>query len=193
MITLLAIFLSYLVGSISSAILICKLFGLPDPRKEGSQNPGTTNVLRIGGKKAAIFTLIGDVVKGVIPVVIAKACGLSSSLVSLVALAAFLGHLYPIYFKFRGGKGVATAFGCLIALSWPLGILLAATWIFVAVLFRYSSLAALIAALFAPFYGWYFTNAYDTGIITFISLLLFVRHGSNIQKLIQGKENKIGE
>ncbi len=183
--------LAYLFGSISSAIITCKLMRLPDPRKQGSGNPGATNVLRFGGKKAAIVTLIGDVMKGVLPVLIAKWVGLDDVGLSLVAFAAFIGHLYPIFFRFQGGKGVATAFGCLVALSWPLGLSLLATWLVVALVFRYSSLAAVIAALAAPFYAWYWTQNHFTLVTTLIGILLIYRHHNNIRNLIAGKESKI--
>lgn len=188
-----AMVIAYLFGSISSAIIICKVMGLPDPRKEGSKNPGATNVLRIGGKKAAIIALIGDTLKGVIPVLIAKWYGLNNLGLALVAFAAFLGHLYPIFFHFKGGKGVATAFGCLIALDVKIGLAIGTTWLIMAFLFRYSSLAAITAAIFAPFYAWYFTNWIFTITIAIISALLIIRHLSNIQNLLAGKESKIGQ
>lgn len=191
--TLIAIIIAYLFGSISSAIVVCKIMGLPDPRTEGSRNPGATNVLRIGGKKAAIITLIGDVLKGVIPVLAAKWYGFDTLSLSLITFAAFLGHLYPVFFGFQGGKGVATAFGCVITLAWPVGVALAITWFLVAVLFRYSSLAALIAALLSPFYMWYLTNWDYTIMASLISVLLIYRHKENIRKLLAGKETKIGK
>lgn len=191
--TLIAVVLAYLIGSISSAIVVCKIMGLPDPRTEGSRNPGATNVLRIGGKKAAIITLIGDVLKGVIPVLAAKLYGFDTLSLSLITFAAFLGHLFPIFFRFQGGKGVATAFGCLIALSWPVGLSLAATWLLMAIVFRYSSLSALVASLLAPLYTWYFTNRDYTIMVCVISVLLIIRHRSNIRNLLAGKESKIGQ
>lgn len=187
-----AVLIAYLFGSISTAIVTCKIMGLPDPRKQGSGNPGATNVLRFGGKKAAIITLIGDMIKGVIPVLAAKWYGLDTLGLSLVAFAAFFGHLYPIFFRFQGGKGVATAFGCLVALSWPVGLSLAGTWLIFAVMFRYSSLAALLAALLAPLYAWHFTNINYTLTACMISALLIYRHRKNIQNLMAGKESKIG-
>lgn len=190
--TLLAILIAYLFGSISSAIVICKLMGLPDPRNEGSGNPGATNVLRIGGKKAAIITLLGDVIKGVIPVLAAKWYGLNSFDLSLVAFAAFLGHLYPVFFRFEGGKGVATAFGCLIALTWQVGLMLSGAWLVIAVLFRYSSLASLTTSILAPIFMWYFTNTNYTVMTCVMSLLLIYRHRKNIHNLVTGKEGKIG-
>lgn len=189
--TLIAIVIAYLFGSISSAIIVCKIMGLPDPRTEGSRNPGTTNVLRLGGKKAAVITLLGDVLKGVVPVLLAKWDGFDAFSLSLIAFAAFLGHLYPIFFSFKGGKGVATAFGCLLALAWPLGAALAVTWIIIAFVFRYSSLAALTAACLAPFYAVYFTDPSITIMTSVISLLLIMRHRQNIYNLFSGKESKI--
>jgi glycerol-3-phosphate acyltransferase PlsY len=191
--TLIAVLIAYLIGSVSSAIVTCKIMGLPDPRTQGSRNPGATNVLRIGGKKAAIITLVGDVLKGVIPVLAAKYYGFDSLSLSLVTGAAFLGHLYPVFFRFEGGKGVATAAGCLIALAWPIGVALILTWLCVAVIFRYSSLAALVAALSGPFYAWYFTNWDYMYLTVFMSALLIWRHRQNIQNLMTGKEDKIGK
>ncbi len=191
--TIIAILIAYLFGSISTAIITCKIMKLPDPRNEGSGNPGATNVLRLGGKKAAIITLVGDMLKGVLPVLAAKWYGLDTIGLSLVAFAAFLGHLYPIFFRFQGGKGVATAFGCLVALSWPVGLSLAMSWLIVAALFRYSSLAALLTALLAPFYTWYFTNLIYTLTACIIGLLLIYRHRKNIRNLLAGKESKIGK
>lgn len=194
MTTIIFILIAYLVGSFSSAIIVCKLMKLPDPRTEGSLNPGTTNVLRIGGKVPAILTLLGDVLKGAIPVLAAEWYGLSSLTLSLVALAAFLGHIFPLYFRFQGGKGVATAFGCLIALSLPVGLSLAGTWLIVAFTTRYSSLAALIATLLGPIVMWIFTHKWDYTLTTaIIALILIYRHKTNIQKLLRGEESKIGK
>jgi len=192
--TLLWVIVAYLFGSLSSAIIICQLLRLPDPRTQGSKNPGATNVLRIGGKGPAIATLLGDILKGVIPVLIAKACGLSPLSLSAVTLAAFLGHLFPLYFHFQGGKGVATAFGCALALAWPAGLSLAATWLITAMIFRYSSLASLIATLLGPVYLWFFTQSLAyTAVFALIGLLLIYRHRGNIQKLLSGNESKIGK
>lgn len=190
--SLIAILIAYLFGSISSAIIVCKLMGLPDPRNEGSRNPGATNVLRIGGKKAAIITLLGDVIKGVIPVLAAKWYGLDTLTLSCVAFAAFFGHLYPIFFRFEGGKGVATALGCLIALSWPASCAFMATWLVMALAFRYSSLSSLTASILAPVYVWYFTNLDYTISMCLMSVLLIYRHRNNIRNLLTGKESKIG-
>jgi glycerol-3-phosphate acyltransferase PlsY len=149
--------------------------------------------LRIGGKKAAIFTLCGDVLKGVIPVLLAKFLNLDIGSLALVAFAAFLGHLYPIFFEFKGGKGVATAFGCMIALSPLVGVLSLATWLVILFISRYSSLAALITALLAPLYAWYVSNPIYTGIIALMSVFLMYRHRQNISNLISGKESKMGK
>lgn len=191
--TCLAILVAYLFGSISSAIVVCKVMGLPDPRTQGSRNPGATNVLRLGGKKAAIITLLGDMLKGLIPVLAAKAYGFDTLSLSLIAFAAFIGHLYPIFFRFEGGKGVATSFGCIIALSWPAGLAMIASWLLTAIVFRYSSLAALVAALLAPLYLWYFSNWNYTIMASVISIILIIRHRKNIQNLLTGKESKIGQ
>ncbi|MDH5326713.1 MAG: glycerol-3-phosphate 1-O-acyltransferase PlsY [Gammaproteobacteria bacterium] len=185
---------AYLSGSVSAAIIVCKLMRLPDPRSQGSHNPGATNVLRIGGKKAAAITLLGDGIKGVIPVLIAKFLGFSPAQLSLVAMAAFLGHLYPVFFQFKGGKGVATAFGVFVALSWPVGLTALATWLVVAFVFKVSSLAALITALFCPLYFWLLeTSGVYTVMALVISVILTWRHRSNIVNLIQGSEEKINE
>lgn len=191
--TIIAIVIAYLFGSISSAIIVCKILQLPDPRTQGSKNPGATNVLRIGGKKAALITLLGDMLKGVIPVLLAKWYGIDTLGLALVALAAFIGHLYPVFFRFEGGKGVATFLGCLLALAWQVGLAVVATWLVIAALFRYSSLSALISAIAAPFYTWYFTNNTYAIVVSIISLLLIYRHRTNIQKLLTGKEDKIGD
>jgi len=185
---------AYLFGSISSAVIVCKIMRLPDPRTEGSNNPGATNVLRIGGKKAAAITLLGDMLKGVIPVLIAKWIGLDSTGLAMVTFAAFFGHLYPVFFNFEGGKGVATAIGCLLALCWPVGLCWLVTWLLVAVIFRYSSLSSLVASVLSPIYIWYFTgNMTYVVTLSVMSLLLIIRHKSNIQKLLAGKESKIGQ
>jgi glycerol-3-phosphate acyltransferase PlsY len=188
-----AVIIAYLIGSLSSAIITCKIMGLPDPRTQGSGNPGATNVLRIGGKKAAIITLIGDILKGVIPIVAAKLYGFDALALSLITFAAFIGHLYPVFFRFEGGKGVATAAGCWVALAWPVGLALAGTWILSAVLFRYSSLSALLASVLAPLYAWYFTNVDYTVLAIIMSIFLIWRHRRNIQNLYHGKEDKIGQ
>ncbi len=183
---------AYLIGSVSAAIITCKLMGLPDPRSEGSRNPGATNVLRYGGKKAAAITLFGDMLKGLLPVLIARFAGAEESVLAATAMAAFLGHLYPIFFGFHGGKGVATAFGVLLGISWPVAVALALTWLLMAKVFKISSLSALIAAVLAPFYTWVFapSNIYISLSIA-ISILLLWRHRSNFQRLLAGSEEKI--
>ncbi|UCC56437.1 MAG: glycerol-3-phosphate 1-O-acyltransferase PlsY [Gammaproteobacteria bacterium] len=182
----------YLFGSISTAIIACKLMGLPDPRTEGSQNPGATNVLRIGGKKAAFATLAGDMLKGLVPVLIAQALQAGPVILAATALAAFLGHLYPVFFGFLGGKGVATALGVLFGLSWLVGFAVTGTWLVMALLFHYSSLAALTAMLLAPAYFWWLQpEPAFIGTMIIITMLLFWRHRSNIRDLLDGKEGKI--
>src|SRR3989338_4336302 len=192
--SLLFIIAAYFFGSISSAIIVCKLMRLPDPRTEGSKNPGATNVLRIGGKGPALITLLGDVLKGVIPVLLAKWMGLDPIGLAGVTFAAFLGHLYPVFFEFCGGKGVATLLGCLLALFYPIAIAWMLTWIFIALIFRYVSLASILSSLFAPIYIWYFTHHLIYA-FTFLlmGLLVTYRHRQNISNLIHGKERKIGK
>jgi glycerol-3-phosphate acyltransferase PlsY len=192
MIELIAVLIAYLFGSLSTAIIACKILQLPDPRSTGSGNPGATNVLRYGGKKVAIITLVGDIAKCAIPVLIAKWWGFDETSLALVAFAAFVGHLYPIFFHFKGGKGVAAALGCWLAIAWPVGLLLLATWLCIALITRYSSLAALISAVIAPLYAWYFTNEIYALMTICMSLLLIYRHAKNIRKLWAGKETKIG-
>jgi len=183
----------YLLGSLSSAIIVCKLMGLPDPRTLGSNNPGATNVLRFGGKKAAAIALAGDMIKGVIPVIAAQLLGADNLTTALVGFAAFIGHLYPVFFHFKGGKGVATAFGVYLALFWQMGLAVIFCWLIVAKVFKISSLAALIASAFAPVIIWYLTKNMDWVIITsVITVLLTWRHRSNIQNLISGSEDSIG-
>jgi glycerol-3-phosphate acyltransferase PlsY len=185
---------AYLIGSLSSAILVCKTMGLPDPRTQGSHNPGATNVLRISGKKAAFITLLGDTLKGFLPVFIARCLEINNEILILIALAAFLGHLYPIFFHFKGGKGVATALGGWLAFSYAAGICWIGTWLIVAILFRYSSLAALTASFMVPIYIAYVTgNTFITVITAIMSLLLIYRHRTNINNLIAGKEHRIGQ
>lgn len=183
---------AYLLGSISSAIIVCRLLGLPDPRGQGSGNPGATNVLRIGGKKAAAITLIGDMLKGLVPVLIAKFLGASVTVQAIVAVAAFLGHLYPIFFGFRGGKGVATVLGVLLGLHWQVGLLTIATWLVIAKLFKISSLAALLSILVTPLYMYWLIPEKSLIIaILFMGALMFWRHRSNIQNLMHGTEGRL--
>ncbi|PKD39090.1 acyl-phosphate glycerol 3-phosphate acyltransferase [Methylomonas sp. Kb3] len=182
--------LAYLTGSVSSAIIVCKMMGLADPRENGSGNPGATNVMRIGGKKAAAITLLGDALKGLLPVLLAKALAVDSMVLSMVVFAAFLGHLYPIFFEFKGGKGVATSLGVTLGVAWLLGLVVAATWFVVYKMGRISSLAALVAATLTPLYVWLIVGDVKL-IITFtvISLILLWRHKSNIQRLLAGQES----
>lgn len=184
---------AYSIGSISSAILVCRLMGLPDPRTTGSKNPGVTNVLRIGGKKAAAATLVGDVLKGFIPVFIAMEIYPFAEFVGPVMVLAVLGHLYPIFFHFEGGKGVATTIGVIFAFSWPVGLVFLATWACVALVFRFSSLAALSATFLLPFYVAWWVNVAFAIPSALISILLFWRHRSNIQRIVQKTEPKIGQ
>lgn len=189
------IIFAYLLGSFASAVIVSRLMGLPDPRSFGSGNPGATNVLRLGGKKAALFTLLFDVLKGVIAVLVAKAIYPEITLLAAVTGAVFLGHLYPIFFNFKGGKGVATAFGALLALVWQVGLSVLLTWLLIAGIVRYSSLAALVAAIAAPIsmYGFTHGNLTYTLTATLMSALLIWRHRSNIQNLLAGREDKIGK
>ncbi|MDH3560638.1 MAG: glycerol-3-phosphate 1-O-acyltransferase PlsY [Gammaproteobacteria bacterium] len=182
----------YLFGSISAAILTCKLMRLPDPRTEGSRNPGATNVLRIGGKKAAFLTLVGDMLKGLLPVMLARALGADPAIQAATALAAFLGHLYPIFFGLQGGKGVATALGVVFGLHWPAGLTVSALWLVMALLFRYSSLAALTAMLLTPgVFWWLRPEPAFIGVMAAITVILFWRHRKNIANLLNGTEKKI--
>ncbi len=184
---------AYALGSLSSAIIVCRILDLPDPREQGSKNPGATNVLRFGGKKAAAVTLIGDVLKGLIPVVVGSILDVEPVMLAAVGLAAFLGHLYPLFFGFQGGKGVATAFGVLTGFSWLVGLALAATWLAAAKTVRISSLSALIAAVLAPVYVWWFTRVpVLIAAACLISALLIWRHRSNIRRLLAGEESGIG-
>lgn len=191
--TALAILAAYLLGSVPFAMISSKLFGLADPRTYGSGNPGATNVLRSGNKKAALFTLLGDALKGWVAVFAAQQYGLSDSSVGLVALAVFLGHLYPVFLKFKGGKGVATAAGVLIALDPVLGLAVLGTWLFVAFASRYSSLAAVLAAALAPVYAALLHGAAHPSIVVgIIAMALIGKHWQNIQRLMAGQESKIG-
>ena len=195
--TLIATIAAYLIGSISFAVVMSRAFGLSDPRTYGSKNPGATNVLRSGSKKAAIATLVGDAAKGWLAVWLAvkfgPQYGLDDGGIALVAIAVFLGNLWPVFFKFVGGKGVATALGVLLGINIWLGLATLATWLIVAYAFRYSSLAALIASIFAPFYyGLLFGADEILFAVAAMSALLLWRHSSNIGNLMAGKESKIG-
>ncbi len=189
---------AYLLGSISFAIVVSKLFRLEDPRTFGSGNPGATNVLRTGNKLAAVLTLIGDCVKGWIPVGLAvqfdEKLALGDAGIALIAIAVFAGHLWPVFFRFKGGKGVATALGVLLGLNLILGLATLVTWIVAAYAFRYSSLAALIASLFAPFYyALLFGPGVKLAAVVLMSVLLIYRHRANIANLLSGKESRIGK
>ncbi len=186
------IIIAYLAGSACSAIIVCRLMNLPDPRGEGSGNPGATNVLRMGNKKAAGITLAGDALKGLLPVLLAKLLVGDATVIALVAAAAFFGHLYPVFFGFKGGKGVATAAGVFLGISLPVGLMFAVTWLAVLTLTKISSVAALVAACLSPLY---FAFMLDDGVYTWVSallaLVLVYRHRSNIRDLLDGKEDEI--
>ena len=199
----LATLAAYLIGSLSFAVIVSRVMGLHDPRTYGSGNPGATNVLRSGSKPAAIATLLLDALKGWLPVALVhwfgRPYGLGDGTLAAVGLAAFLGHLYPVFFRFQGGKGVATALGVLLGISVWLGLATALTWLIIAVFFRYSSLASLVAAVFAPVYYvlfggvlWY-TEGPVTAAIVAMGLLLIWRHRENIQRLVAGKESRLGK
>jgi len=196
-----AVVLAYLLGSLSFAVIVSRALGLKDPRSFGSHNPGATNVLRSGNKKAAIATLLLDGLKGWLPVVLVKwfgkDYGLEDGTMAAVAFAAFLGHLFPVFFKFQGGKGVATAAGALLGIEWLLGLATLATWLIIAYFTRYSSVASMASAAFAPLFylfgdraAWYSERSVLMAIFM-IGLLLVIRHGENINKLVSGKESKL--
>ncbi len=186
------ILIAYLFGSLSAAIVICRLLGLPDPRSQGSGNPGATNMLRIAGKKAAAATLFLDMLKGLLPVLLAKAMAVNAPTLAACAFAAFLGHLYPVFFRFQGGKGVATALGALLGLNWLVGLATIGTWLLMALAFRISSLAALTAMLLTPAYFWLLDRQMPYLVaISVITLMLFWRHRSNIRNLLAGTEGRI--
>lgn len=181
--------IAYLIGSISSAIIICRLMGLPDPREQGSGNPGATNVMRIGGKKAAGITLLGDLLKGFIPIYIANLLDGSTLLLASIGLAAFIGHLYPVFFKFKGGKGVATSIGVLLGFSWLLGLSFIATWLLIYKIGKVSSASALCASVLSPVFTWFIVgDTYILGASIIMMLFLLWRHQSNIKRLLAGEE-----
>lgn len=179
--------LAYLLGSISTAILVCRALGYPDPRSEGSNNPGATNVMRIAGKPAALLTLAGDVAKGVIPVVLARFAGVDDPALAWIGFCAFLGHLYPLFFRFEGGKGVATALGVINTLGWQAGFAVMASWLVVFLPFRVSSLASIVSWTLAPLWLWIFAPQF-LGAMVPMSLLLLWRHRQNIRDLLTGNE-----
>ena len=191
--TAIVILAGYVLGSVPFAMISARLFGLADPRSYGSGNPGATNVLRSGNKKAALFTLIGDALKGWVAVFVAQKMGFSDNVVGLVALAVFFGHLYPVFLKFKGGKGVATAIGALIALDPLLGLAVIGSWLFIAFAFRYSSLAAILAAAMAPVYFLLMHGANSQiFVIGIIAMALIGKHWQNFQRLLAGQEARIG-
>lgn len=184
--------LAYLMGSICSAVIVCKTFNLPDPRTEGSKNPGATNVLRIAGKKYAIMVLVIDLLKGTIPVLIARMFGVDMMFLGFIALAAVVGHMYPIFFNFMGGKGVATAIGALLGFQGVVGIMVVATWLLLAKFTRYSSLASIVSICLAPFYALLVIG--EIGVfppLFVIALLILSKHKENISRLLEGTESKI--
>lgn len=183
---------AYLLGSLSTAVIACKLSGLPDPRTQGSGNPGATNVLRFGGKGLAAIVLLGDLLKGLIPVLAALFLALQPLTVGIVGLLAFTGHIFPVFFGFKGGKGVATALGVILGLSWPSGLAILSVWIVIALTFKYSSLAAICAALAAPVIVWINAPAYVT-VVVIMSVPLLWRHRGNIQNLLRGAEPRVGK
>ena len=198
----LAVVAAYLVGSLSFAVIVSRMMGLNDPRTYGSKNPGATNVLRSGSKPAAVVTLLLDAAKGWLPVALVawygKAWGLQEGTLAMVGLAAFVGHLFPVFFRFQGGKGVATALGVLFGIHWGLGLATALTWLIIAWFFRYSSLASLVAAVFAPVYyifgdgvAWYLDKSILLAIVV-MALLLLWRHAQNIGRLAKGTESRLG-
>jgi glycerol-3-phosphate acyltransferase PlsY len=184
----------YLAGSIPFALIVSRVMALPDPRTYGSGNIGATNVLRSGSRVAALATLVGDVAKGWVAVLVALRLGLESELVALVGFAAFVGHVFPIWLRFKGGKGVATAAGVLLAFDWRLGLAVIVVWLTIAIVTRYSSAASLTAALFAPAAAWYLWGAVShVWAVAGMSVLLVIRHHENIRKLLRGEESRIGQ
>jgi len=190
--------LAYLIGSFSSAIITCKIMGIEDPRNTGSNNPGATNVLRHGGKKAAIITLLGDMLKGLIPVLVVSQLQVyqlqtDTLIIALVGLFALLGHIFPVYYGFKGGKGVATYYGVILGTNWLVGLIALAIWLGMAAIVKISSLSALVSIFFTPFILWHFSQSVElTGAVALMSILVFWRHKQNIKSLLQGSENKIG-
>ena len=194
---ILVVVLAYLLGSLSFAVIVSKAMGMADPRSYGSGNPGATNVLRSGKKKAAVLTLLGDALKGLVAVVIAKylwdAGHITEATVAWVAVAVLVGHMWPVFFGFKGGKGVATAVGVLFALSWPVALICTIVWLIMAFGLKISSLAALVATVLSPILAWYFIDESSwCWAVLVIAVLVLYRHKSNIQNLLSGKESKIG-
>jgi glycerol-3-phosphate acyltransferase PlsY len=190
---LILVSLAYLFGSISSAIVLCRIAGYPDPRRQGSGNPGASNILRLYGKKAAAITLAGDLLKGLLPLLIGRALQVPEVILASLGVAAFLGHLYPIFFQFEGGKGVATFIGILYGLAWPAGVAFMLVWIVIAATFRYSSLSALVATALSPVLVFIMVPSYAYLTATLLMAgLIFWRHQANIRRLLSGTERKIG-
>ena len=189
---LLIILFAYLVGSVSSGIIVSQIFNLPDPRTIGSKNPGATNVMRSGNKKAAIFTLLGDLLKAILVLTLAEYLGFNDLVIVCVALAVLIGHIYPIFYKFQGGKGVATAIGILIALNFKLALIVASIWLLVFGIWRYSSLAAIVAAISAPIIAIFILRDQSLYCIAFtlITIIILFKHQANIRKLLSGTELK---
>ncbi|MEN9587329.1 MAG: hypothetical protein RIT15_904 [Pseudomonadota bacterium] len=198
-----AVLTAYLLGSLTFAVFVCKLLGLPDPRTYGSKNPGSSNVLRSGSKIAALLTLLLDALKGYIPVLLIQLYGanygMAEGAMALAGLAAFFGHLYPVFFKFKGGKGVATAAGVIFAIHWPLGLATLGTWLIIAYFFRYSSLAALVSALFVPVYylmgdgaAWNAETPIAMALVVMSAMLIYA-HRANITRLLAGTESRLGK
>ena len=184
------IILAYLGGSISSAVLVCRCYGLPDPRENGSHNPGATNVLRLGGRSAAILVFVCDMSKGTVPVYLAWYLGITSFFLGLIGVASCLGHMYPLFFHFQGGKGVATALGTMLPIGLDMGAMMLTTWVVVLLLSGYSSLAALVAALLAPLYTYWLKPEYTMPVAMLCALVVY-RHRENIIRLLNGQEDKI--
>jgi len=188
--TLLMVVAAYLAGSVSSAVLVCRIRGLPDPRTQGSGNPGATNVLRIGGASSAAMVLFFDMLKGALPTYLAYLMGINAISLGIIAIAACLGHIYPLFFGFKGGKGVATAFGAMAPIGDDLAICLLASWVILLLISRYSSLAAMITALLAPVYTWWLDDRFTIP-VAMLSTLIIIRHRENIQRLLKGEETKV--
>ena len=191
---ILLVLIAYLLGSVNSAIIVCRIMNLPDPRDSGSLNPGATNVLRIGNKIAAAITLLGDLLKAFIPVIVTNYFIGYGPTIVIVSLAALLGHMYPIYYRFQGGKGVATTLGILLGISWLLGLIWIIIWLSAALLFKYSSLAALLATSLILIFSWFWSfDLWIFAALSIITVLVFWRHRSNIRNLYIGDETKLGK
>jgi len=190
---IIAIISAYVIGSINCAIIICHVMGLPSPRSVGSGNPGATNVLRLGNKKAAGLTLAGDFIKGVLPVAIAHALHFTPMLMACVGLAAVLGHIFPVFFGFKGGKGVATLVGVLFALNLWLGLAFALSWFVMAKVFKISSLSSIIATLLSPAFAYFLMGQETLAPMVILAAIVIIRHHSNIKRLLSGTESKIGQ